>query len=166
MTPTLSDALGHGASGGGILQAAFGLGTLAGSLAVSLRPLRGEPEGTVVRCVALAAVAVAVSGLVPAYGAALVALALAGVCNGPFVAATLTARARYAPAGARAQIFVTVAGIKIGAASLGAALAGLLAPLSAGGLLLVTAGATGTAVLYGLADRQVSGAEPKPVAAP
>ncbi|MEU9193230.1 hypothetical protein [Streptomyces hundungensis] len=77
--------------------------------------------------------------------------------NGPFVAATLTARSQPAPEGPRAQGFVTVAGLKIGAASLGAVVAGLLAAVSTDGLLPVTAGALALAVLVGLADRRVTG---------
>ena len=121
------------------LVAAFGLGNLAGSLLVTVRPLRGEPA----RMAGLGA-----AGLAAALGLAAVAphpatFALAGFANAPFFTATLAARARYAPPEARAQVFVSMAGLKIAAASAGAAVAGATIA-AAGPRALLAAGAAMT----------------------
>ena len=121
------------------LVAAFGLGNLAGSLLVTARPLRGEPA----RMAVLGA-----AGLAAALGLAAVAphpatFALAGFANAPFFTATLAARARYAPPEARAQVFVSMAGLKIAAASAGAAVAGATIA-AAGPRALLAAGAAVT----------------------
>ena len=119
--------------------AAFGLGNLAGSLLVTARPLRGEPA----RMAVLGA-----AGLAAALGLAAVAphpatFALAGFANAPFFTATLAARARYAPPEAHAQVFVSMAGLKIAAASAGAAVAGATIA-TAGPRALLAAGAVVT----------------------
>jgi predicted MFS family arabinose efflux permease len=147
---------------GALLGAAFGIGNLLGSLAVTAFPLRGEPERLTVRHVVLMAVAFGLCGLAPTYPVALLAFALAGASNAPFVTATLAARSQYAPPQARAQVFVAVAGLKVAASSAGTAVAGLCAGVGArallGGCALVTLLAAATAV----ADRRLSGPAPAP----
>ncbi len=120
LAPTLSSRAGAGAS----LVAAFGLGNLAGSGLVTAFPLRGEPERLTTRWVAVMGVALGVCALAPSYALALAAFALAGASNAPFFTATLAARSRYSPAPARAQVFVSLAGVKVAMASAGTALAG------------------------------------------
>jgi hypothetical protein len=137
----LGSSLG-GHAAGAALAAAFGLGNLAGSLAVTAVPLRGEPELGALRCTAASGVALALCALAPGYGAALAAFGLAGAVNGPLLAATLAARSRHSPPSARAQVFVTMAGAKIGMASAGTALAG--AAIGAGPRVLLAAGAAVT----------------------
>jgi hypothetical protein len=66
---------------------------------------------------------------VPTYPLGLLAFGLAGAANAPFFTATLASRSAYAPPGARAQVFVSMAALKVASAALGTALAGLLAAL-------------------------------------
>jgi len=152
----LSDRTGAGAA----LGAAFGIGNLAGSLLVTAFPLRGEPERLTVRHVALMAVAFGLCTVAPNYPLALAAFALAGASNAPFFTATLAARSQYAPPGARAQVFVSVAGLKVASSSAGTAVAGLCAflgprPLMAG-CVAMTLLAAGIATV----DRRLSRRHP------
>ena len=150
--PTLSAHAGAGAS----LVVAFGLGNLAGSGLVTAFPLQGEPERLTTRWVAVMGATLGVCALAPSYPLALAAFALAGASNAPFVTATLAARSRYAPARARAQVFVSVAGAKVAMASAGTALAG--AASGAGPRALLAAGAALTlgAAAATVIDRRVS----------
>jgi hypothetical protein len=74
----------------------------------------------------------------PTFGAAVGAYALAGLANAPFFVATLGVRARYSPEAARAQVFVSISGLKVAAGSAGAAVAGLT--LALGGRTVLAAG--------------------------
>jgi MFS family permease len=135
------------ATNGALLTAAFGLGGLAGSLAVMLFPLRGDAEKLVMGLAAAAGVWFAVAALVPSFPFALAAFALSGVLNSLVFAATLAARTENAPRNARAQVFIWMAALKVATAAVGTALAGLLMsvdariPLIAGGALAVAAAA-------------------------
>jgi predicted MFS family arabinose efflux permease len=133
---SLGAQLAHRHGAGALLATVFGLGNLLGSLVVTGYPLRGEPERLTTWTVAAIAVAYALCAVVPTYPLAVVAFALAGAANAPFVTATLAARAVYAPEGSRAQVFVSVAGLKVAAGAVGSALAGsLLASIGARTLL-------------------------------
>ena len=141
----LGAELSASAGAGAALAAAFGLGNLAGSLAVTAWPLTGDPERLTARWVAIVAATLAAAAVAPAYPLALAAFALAGAANAPFFAATLVARGAYAPPGARAQVFVSLAGAKVAAGSAGTALAGAASglgarPLLAGAAMLTLAG--------------------------
>jgi hypothetical protein len=127
---------------GAALAAAFGLGNLAGSLAVTAWPMTGDPERRTARWVAVVAATLAGAAVAPAYPLALAAFALAGAANAPFFAATLAARGAYAPPGARAQVFVSLAGAKVAAGSAGTALAGAASALGARPLLAGAAALT------------------------
>ncbi|MFI6518131.1 MFS transporter [Spirillospora sp. NPDC050679] len=161
--PVMAAAVGarlHGpAEAGAMLTAAFGLGGLAGALLMTAVPLRGDPERAAARLFALMAVVTALCALAPGYPAALAGFALIGVANSLSFTAVLAARAAYAPPAARAQVFVTSAGLKMAMASVGAAVAGATAGLGGTALLLMAAAVTGSAVAAALADRAWS-AEP------
>lgn len=93
------------------------------------------------RWAGIAGCTIAVCAVAPTYTAALAAFAVAGGAVAPLFAATLAARSRHVPAGARAQVFVTMAGLKMAMASAGSALAGVAAgsgprPAIAGAALL------------------------------
>jgi hypothetical protein len=153
----LAAALGR-AGAGATLIAAFGLGNLAGSLAVTAFPLQGEPDRATSRHVAVLGAALGLCAASPSYPAAILAFALAGAANAPFFTATLAARSRYAPAAARAQVFVTMAGLKVAAASAGTALAGAAAGLGPRALLgagaaVTVLGALGTSLDRALGAR-------------
>lgn len=135
------------AANAALLTAVFGLGSLAGSMALMITPLRGSAEKAVTRLAAVAGLAFAAAALVPSFPYALVAFALAGVLNSLFFTATLASRAEYAPDNARAQVFIWTAALKVTAAAVGTALAGALIsvdarlPLIAGGALAIAAAA-------------------------
>jgi MFS family permease len=142
---------------GATLAAMFGAGNLAGSVLVTAFPLRGEPDRLTTRHVVSLGAALALAAAAPSAPLALGAFALAGAANAPFFAATLAARARYAPPAARAQVFVSMAGLKVAMASAGAALTGAaiaLGPRSvlAAGAAIVFLAAAATAL-----DRRLSG---------
>ncbi|MEU4220205.1 MFS transporter [Actinoplanes sp. NPDC026623] len=134
-------ALGPGlqvdAGAAGLLIAAFGFGNLAGSLAVTARPLLGEPERLVTVTATLVGLAFGLCALVHTYGLALAAFMLVGALNAPFFTATLASRARYSPPEARAQVFVSMAALKVGAAAAGTAVAGVALGLGPRVLLLI-----------------------------
>lgn len=139
-----------GTADAALLTAAFGLGSLAGSMARMVVPLRGSAENAVIGYAAAAGAAVAVAALVPVFPCALVVFGVAGVLNSLFFTATLASRTEYAPDTARAQVFIWTAALKVTAAAVGSALAGSLIsvdarlPLVAGGVLAVAAaGAAG-----------------------
>ncbi|MFF4028891.1 MFS transporter [Streptomyces sviceus] len=126
------------ATGG--LMTAFAAGALAGSLSYAYRPVgRHHPERVVLWALPATGVPLA---LVPWAGDAVVAAALfamAGFCTGPLFSALLASRERYAPLGARTQIFTLGAGLKSTFAAAGAGAAGALSGLGAVPLMLGTA---------------------------
>ena len=135
----LAPRLGHPAASGAVLAAALGIGNLVGSIAVTVRPLRGEPERLTALFVGVIAADVAArlgDALVPVGPGRLLP---DRVANAPFFAATLAARSEYAPVGGRAQLFVAIAAFKIAAGSAGTALAGALSGVGPRPLLMVGA---------------------------
>ncbi|WP_327287335.1 MFS transporter [Streptomyces sp. NBC_01198] len=150
---TYGPHLSHHAAAGAVLTTALGLGNLAGSLLVTVVPLRGEPEIWARRLFAVLAGTTVLAACAPGYSLALAGFALVGVANSLSFTSTLASRSAYAPPGARAQIFVTSAGLKVALASVGTAVAGAAAGLGGRALLLMAAGATTLAVLVALADR-------------
>lgn len=136
---------GHLAAGsisGAVLVAAFGSGSFAGSLLLSIRPLTGEPERLSRGCAVALAVALGLCAAAPNFTLAVVAFGLAGVATAALFTATLAARSSYAPPTARAQVFVTGAALKVAAAAVGTALAGAL--VDRGPRMFLLAGALAT----------------------
>ncbi|WP_427917379.1 MFS transporter [Streptomyces sp. cg40] len=126
----LTKILGTEPATAAVLTAAYGLGNLAGSIAVMVRPLTGDPD-RLMRRLALGVVAglLAVTAS-PAFALSVAAYALTGILNTFFFASTLAARTEYAPSGARGQVFIWIAALKITSGSAGTALAGSLTGLS------------------------------------
>ncbi|WP_020116977.1 MFS transporter [Streptomyces canus] len=126
------------ATGG--LMTAFAAGALGGSLSYACRPVgRHHPERVVLWGLPATGVPLA---MVPWAGDAVAAaalFALAGFCTGPLFSALLASRERYAPPGARTQIFTLGAGLKSTFAAAGAGAAGALSSLGAVPLMLGTA---------------------------
>jgi MFS family permease len=124
--PLLAVALGRATSGGGWLLTALSAGGLIGSL-LSDR-LLARHSGRVVLagscCVFFALLAAMAAA--PAFWAAVVLAALAGLADGPALAATLSVRQRTVPPDRYAQATATAASLKTGAYALGAACAGLV----------------------------------------
>ncbi|MDQ0031662.1 hypothetical protein [Arthrobacter bambusae] len=130
-----------------LLPAVFGLGSLAGSMALMIAPLRGSAEKAVIRLAAVTGLAFAGAALVPSFPSALVAFGVSGVLNSLFFTAALAARAEFSSPNARAQVFIWTAALKVTAAAAGTALAGAIIsldarlPLIAGGALAIAAAA-------------------------
>ncbi|MFG3260004.1 MFS transporter [Streptomyces sp. NPDC048172] len=124
------------ADGGGVLMTAFAVGALGGALALA----RWEPPLAPSRLAALSllatGLALAGAALVPSFAGAVALFALAGVGDGPLLTTTLRIRADHAPPGARTPVFTLGAGLKVTAASAGAALTGVCAGLDPSLLLL------------------------------
>lgn len=133
-------AAGLGSPGaGGVLMTAFAVGALAGSLTLG-RMTSVEPGRLVRWALAGTGAALAAAALTPSVAGTAVLFAVAGVCDGPLLTATLRIRSEYAPDGVRTQVFTLGAGLKLTAASAGAALVGLTADAPAGLLLAGIAG--------------------------
>ncbi|MFE9559722.1 MFS transporter [Streptomyces sp. NPDC006487] len=112
--------------GGGVLMTAFALGALTGAL--TLGRITSVPPGRLARwAMAATGVALTAAAFTPSVPLTAVAFAAAGVCDGPLLTATLRIRSEFAPAQARTQVFTLGAGLKVTAASTGAALVGLAA---------------------------------------
>ena len=111
----LAVGLGRSAAAGALLAALYGLGNLAGSFLVTVVPLCGDPDGTVLRFSSVVALTFAACDLAPSYPLA-GRVRRGGLVNGPFFATALAAWTEYAPPGGRAQVFVTMAAAKVAAA--------------------------------------------------
>jgi MFS family permease len=148
LTVSLSHELHAPGESGAFLTAAYGFGSLLGSLLVTAFPLTGEPERHVSRWAAAVGAAFAACALVPGIPLGVVGFGLVGMLGAPLFTATLAARTTYSPVGARAQVFVSMAGMKIAAAALGSALAGAFAGYGPR-LLLVVGGALTVAAALG-----------------
>jgi hypothetical protein len=150
----LGAQLSNRSGAGATLAAAFGIGNLAGSLLVTAFPVRGEPEVLTTRFVAVMAAALGLCAAAPTYPLAVAAFAIAGATNAPFFTATLAARSRYAPPEARAQLFVSVAGLKVAMMAAGTAVAGAVISEGPRGLLVVMAAVTLLAAAVTVVDRR------------
>ncbi|HWS49639.1 MAG TPA: MFS transporter, partial [Microbacterium sp.] len=120
----------HGLGGPGVaamLASAFGAGTLVGSLIVTARPLRGSPERAVTGAALGVSAGLVLCAVAPTLALSLAAYAFAGILSAVQFASSLAARAEYSPPDARAQVFMTMAGLKVAFSSSGVALAGLVA---------------------------------------
>ena len=144
-----------------VLTAAYGLGNLTGSIAVMVFPLTGAPD-RLMRRLALGVVA----GLLtvtasPAFPVTVSAYALTGILNAFFFASTLAARTEYAPSGARGQVFIWVAALKITSGSAGTALAGSLTGVTVQLPLVVGLLAVSAAVVAATVEARFAGVDEK-----
>lgn len=110
----------------GTLVAGYGIGSLAGSALLMIRPLRGDADRLTSILAALVAVTLILVIPMPNFPTAIGAFTLAGIANSLFFAATLAARSEYAPVESRGQVFIWVGALKIAAGSAGTAVAGAL----------------------------------------
>ncbi|GAB3526824.1 MFS transporter [Arthrobacter monumenti] len=139
----------------GVLVAAYGLGGLAGSAGVMLRPMRADADRLMTWLATGVGIGLAGAAFAGSFPVAVAAYSLTGIMNSYFFAATLAARSEYAPPEARGQVFVWVGALKITAGSAGTALAGAVV-LQATELPLFLAVAIITAaVVASVLDRRV-----------
>ncbi|MCA1193969.1 MFS transporter [Saccharopolyspora sp. 6V] len=151
-----------GGAAAGVLTAAYGLGNLAGSAGVLVRPPSGEADRLVVRSAAVVVAALVLIASAPSFGFAAAAYAGAGIANGYFFAATLAARSEHAPDAARGQVFVWTGALKITAGSAGTAFAGAATAASARLPLVVAIALTALVALGVRLDRGRFSAERVP----
>ncbi|WP_411721817.1 MFS transporter [Mycetocola sp.] len=149
-------SLGEAAGTGAALTAAYGVGSLLGSVGVMARPLRGSADNLITYFAFTVAATLIVVLLVPNLAAALPAYAAAGIANSYLFAATLAARSEYSPAEARGQIFVWVGALKITAGSAGTAMAGALVGAAVYLPTILAAIVTVTAASVSVFDRHIS----------
>lgn len=153
----LTKVLGIPAASAGELIAAYGIGTLVGSMGVMWRPLTGSPDNLMAAqgfAVGLALIAISGSQDLTT---SLMTFFAAGVLNAYFFAATLAARSEYAPVNMRNQVFLWVAALKISAGAAGTAAAGALTVIQARVPLLVGAAVICGAVALSLVERNLEG---------
>ena len=149
------DALGEGRSAAGYLWAAFAAGSTVGALVVVRLQSRWRPDRVVLAAIATLGCLMLLWPLAGALVPALCLIALAGVADGPGFAATFTVRQLWTPRELHGQVFTTAASLKVGAYSMGAAVAGFaVVSLGARGTLLLAAGVQFAAVTAGLVLRR------------
>jgi len=129
--------LGTERSAAGYLWAAFALGSMAGALVLVRLQRRLSPERIVVISLAVFGVLMLLWPVQETLLGMLVVVAVAGLADGPGLAATFATRQQHVPPELHGQVFTTASGLKVGAFALGSAAAGpvVLAAGSAGALL-------------------------------
>ncbi|THA41611.1 MFS transporter [Streptomyces sp. A1547] len=139
---------------GGVLMTAFAVGALAGSLTLG-RITAVEPGRLARWAMAGTGAALAAAAFAPSVTLAAVLFTAAGVCDGPLLTATLRIRSEYAPDAVRTQVFTLGAGLKLTAASVGAALVGFAAAAPPQALLAgISVLILSAALLHALVARQ------------
>ncbi len=124
-------------SAAGYLWAAFAAGSMAGALLLVRLQRLLAPERIVVVSLAAFGLLMLLWPVQETLVVMLAVVALAGVADGPGLAATFATRQQHVPADLLGQVFTTAAGLKVGAFALGSAAAGpvVLAAGSDGALL-------------------------------
>jgi MFS family permease len=145
------DHLGVERGAAGYLWGAFALGSMLGALLLVRLQARWAPERIVVGALATFGGLMLLWPIQNSLAPMLVVVALAGLADGPGLAATFAARQRYVPADLMGQVFTTAAGLKVGSFSLGSAVAGpAVLAVGSAGALLIAAGMQFVAAAVGL----------------
>lgn len=142
-----------GAAVAGTLVAGYGVGTLLGSAALMVRPLRRDADALLGTLAALVGAALVLVIFMPTFAGSLAAFCLAGLANAMFFGATLAARSEYAPTQSRGQVFVWVGALKIAAGSAGTAVAGTAAAAGAAAPLILAVALIAVSTAVSLLDR-------------
>ena len=153
--PLLAEVLGHKRAAGGGLFSVFAVGALIGSTMWSRIAGRVPPEPAVLAGLLVFGGAMAGVAAAPSLVVALLIAGVAGLVDGPVLAATLNLRQQLSPAHLRTQVFTTAASLKIGAFAVGSGLAGPASDWAgARGMLYLVAGGQVVALLTGLVARR------------
>ncbi|WBB57793.1 MFS transporter [Streptomyces sp. WMMC500] len=147
----LADRRGY-PGGGGVLLTVLAAGALAGALAAARRAPGSSDVRLAAVCLVGTGVALLGAAAAAPYPLCVALFGLAGLCDGPLLAATLRIRADHAPPAVRTQVFTLGAGLKTTAGAAGAALtAAAASALSPAQLLAVLAALqlAGAALLRG-----------------
>lgn len=143
--------LGGERSDAGYMWAAFAAGSTVGALALVRVQRRIPPERIVLAGYALFGTAMLTWPLADSLPALLVLIAVAGLADGPALAAQFALRQQVVPPSLYGQVFTTAAGLKVGSFAMGAGLAGPVATgLGSAEAILVAAGAQLLAAVAGV----------------
>ncbi|WFR67505.1 hypothetical protein P9139_02860 [Curtobacterium flaccumfaciens] len=148
------DSLDASAASSAVLTSAYGAGNLAVSLLLMVLPPRGQADRLIRWGVITVAVGFTLGLAIFSVPAGAAAFALLGVSTGALFTASLAARAAFSPPGAEAQIFVSMAGIKVACSSAGTAIAGTLLGLGGRTMFAIAAALTLATLAYLLIDRR------------
>jgi predicted MFS family arabinose efflux permease len=118
------DALDVHRGAAGYLWASFAAGSAVGALALVRLQTIMRPERVVIGALTALGCLMLLWPLASSLPVALFLIAIAGVADGPNLSATFAVRQRWTPRALHGQIFTTAASLKVGAFSLGAAIAG------------------------------------------
>ena len=136
----------------GLMWAAFAIGSMAGALGLVCIQRRFEPERIVLVSLAVFGACMLLWPLQTDLVPLLAVIALAGLMDGPGLAATFATRQRHVPSELHGQVFTTAVGLKVGSLALGAAVAGpIVIAVGSDVTLLIAAGMQFVAVAAGVA---------------
>jgi MFS family permease len=134
--------LGAPRSAAGYLWTALEVGSVTTALLLGRFQTRWRPEYVVMVAVAAYGLAIGAWPLASSLAMLLVLAVAAGLMEGPMLPAMFAARQQYSPTALQGRVSTTAASLRVGAAALGQATAGLLVPAvgTPTALLLVAAG--------------------------
>jgi predicted MFS family arabinose efflux permease len=139
-------------SAAGFLWSAFALGSMVGAMAMVRVHRIWRPERIMLFAMFGVGTLMLTWPLADTLLVAMALIALTGFVDGPGLAATFGARQAWTPPHLLGQIFTTAVSMKVGALSLGAAVAGpAVIALGPGGTIMVAAGCQFAGVAIGLA---------------
>ena len=136
----LATHLAAGAAAGGQLLTAFAVGALIGSLGAARWLSARHMERVVTAGMAAFGLFLAIAAVSPGLPWAVASFALAGMCDGPVLTATMMLRQREAPAERLGQVNTTGGSLKLGTAAVGAALTATFATHTGAPALLLAMG--------------------------
>lgn len=128
--PLIGNELFANAGYGGLLLSVLSVSALVATIAYAKWPTRRSPDTIAFLTTLILALAMLLLVFAGNIYIALAAMLIAGLADGPQLAAIFAVRHREAPERSRSQVFTTGASLKITAAAVGVALAGYLAASS------------------------------------
>jgi predicted MFS family arabinose efflux permease len=144
--------LGGSRSDAGFMWAAFAAGSTTGALSLLRLQRRFRPERIVLVGYAIFGTLMLAWPLAGSLPALLVLIAVAGLADGPALAATFAVRQQVVPPSLYGQVFMTAVSLKVGSFAMGAALAGpVVTGLGSAEAILVGAAAQMMAAVAGVA---------------
>lgn len=148
------DSLDASTASSAVFTSAYGAGNLVVSLLLIVLPLRGQADRLIRWGVLAVAVGFAFGPAIFSVPVGAAAFALLGVATGVLFTASLAARAAFSPPGAEAQIFVSMAGIKVACSSVGTGIAGTILGLGGRTMFAIAAALALATLAYLLLDRR------------
>lgn len=115
---------------GGVLMSVLSVGALVATVVYTKWPTRYSPDAIALATTLTLGVAMFMLALAGNIFFVMIAILIAGLADGPQLAAIFAVRHREAPVRSRSQVFTTGASLKITAAALGVVLAGQIASIS------------------------------------